>query len=409
MKILLYFGVIIVSAILYFNMSSIVLYLVAVALTLLVFYFNLGPVQKFKHAKMGEKILTSLRLLIVIIVVLVCYYIAHGYQNLCTVGPNIQAKNYFTGEVKQFYCGITPWYYQKLPGQDKQIFPVVQRDNKSASSSVITSGSETLWKTYTNDDIGYSFKYPERYTLHDSGTKYIDQGAGSVVVAQITEGQYLPKDCGPCFGISVIKRPYDVTGKVFSNAEAFARYSYGKNIRLYDSLTYRDVRLGEYLGVKVSGNINSEIGGWTSFSSIYVIRDNIIFQMNFQPSGYKYFEDMALSFRLIPQKVFIDSIIPSGASWGQTIKITGKGFSGHDTLVRIIGNTVNAILWGGLPLSDTEIQAVIPKSMDVCTEYMGGSGKPCPSYQKLLWGTYEIYIDGQNGRSNSMKFDIFRS
>ncbi len=51
----------------------------------------------------------------------------------------------------------------------------------------------------------------------------------------------------------------------------------------------------------------------------------------------------------------------------------------------------------------------ITYTMDVCVEYTGASGKPCSSYQKLLWGTYFINIENQNGTSNSVKFDIYRS
>ncbi|MBP6858681.1 MAG: IPT/TIG domain-containing protein [Candidatus Pacebacteria bacterium] len=105
----------------------------------------------------------------------------------------------------------------------------------------------------------------------------------------------------------------------------------------------------------------------------------------------------------------IDSITPAGTTWGQTITIKGKGFSGHDTLVRIKGDNVNAILWGGVPVSDSEIKITIPSSMDVCIEYTGASGKPCSSYQKLLWGTYYVNIEGQNGSSNPIRFDIYRS
>ncbi len=67
-----------------------------------------------------------LGLLISVLVIFIFYFVAHDYANLCTVGPNIKAKNYFTGEVKDFYCGITPWYYQKLPGQDSNKFPSIK-------------------------------------------------------------------------------------------------------------------------------------------------------------------------------------------------------------------------------------------------------------------------------------------
>lgn len=120
MKIFAYFIVFLVSLILYFNASSIIIYALFVVVTFGLFYYNLKLFSKFRESKIWKKILLIIGILISILIISVFYFVSHGLQNLCTQGPNIFAKNYFTGEVKGFYCGITPWYYQKLQGQEEQ-------------------------------------------------------------------------------------------------------------------------------------------------------------------------------------------------------------------------------------------------------------------------------------------------
>ena len=111
----------------------------------------------------------------------------------------------------------------------------------------------------------------------------------------------------------------------------------------------------------------------------------------------------------VSSKVHIDTVAPAGVTYGKILTIDGKGFSGHDTLVRIKGTNVNAILWSGVPTSDTRLEITIPVSMDACVEYTGASGKPCSSFQKLPWVTYTVNIENQNGTSNSVSFDLIKS
>jgi len=105
--------------------------------------------------------------------------------------------------------------------------------------------------------------------------------------------------------------------------------------------------------------------------------------------------------------VQLSSITPTGTVLGSQITLAGKGFSGHDTLVRVRINNVNAVLWGGMPSSDTSITLTLPADGKVCVIYTGASGLPCSGYQQLVAGnSYQVFIDGQNGKSNQMTVNI---
>jgi len=118
MKIFAYPIVFIVSLFLYFNSSSIIAYAIFVIATLGLLYYDIRLVEKFREKTTWKKVQYVFEFLISIFIVLIFISIVHVYPSLCTNGPNTFAKNYFTGEIKGFYCGITPWYYQKLRGQE---------------------------------------------------------------------------------------------------------------------------------------------------------------------------------------------------------------------------------------------------------------------------------------------------
>ena len=290
---------------------------------------------------------------------------------------------------------------------ESRVQPAVS--NSQSSDLMIASD----WNTYIDTRIGYSLKHPVTYKVSDNNVSINSLNIGDATLAQV----YNPADNGgkefnPSLAIGIIKQPYDVTGKIFTNIKEFAQYwmrdtSYNKD------LLFVEVNVGGYQGVEVSGNVNSEIGGWTPFKLRYFLRGTDVYSISYYPPNYKYFEDILKTFTLTDPAVRLDSVLNSynqpGGTWGQTITLKGKGFSGHDTIVRIRGNGVNAVLWGGMSTSDTSIQFVVPISKDVCPEYTGASGLPCSAYQKLLSGSYEITVENQNGTSAPVKFEIFRS
>ena len=94
----------------------------------------------------------------------------------------------------------------------------------------------------------------------------------------------------------------------------------------------------------------------------------------------------------------LSSISSSTVSVGSSVTLNGSGFLGHDTIVWISNGSVNGVLWGGMPTSDTSITSVIP--VRACTQYTGASGVECPSYLILSPGTYTVSVANQNGTTD---------
>lgn len=115
----------IASLLMYFNSSSIVMYLILTLITVALVHIITKLLRQFKLHSIFKKIGTIFFILFSVLLILSFYFIVNDAPDLCTVGPNTKAKNYFTGETKDFYCGITPWYYEDIPGQNAKIFPVV--------------------------------------------------------------------------------------------------------------------------------------------------------------------------------------------------------------------------------------------------------------------------------------------
>lgn len=97
---------------------------------------------------------------------------------------------------------------------------------------------------------------------------------------------------------------------------------------------------------------------------------------------------------------------------GTRITLTGYGFGVHDTVVwlkRSFWTGTNlasekAVLWGGMPSSDSTITATIVSRL--CRQYTGASGPPCSSWMDVTPGVYEIYVENQNGSSRSVRFTV---
>ena len=106
-------------------------------------------------------------------------------------------------------------------------------------------------------------------------------------------------------------------------------------------------------------------------------------------------------------QLFISSISPSSGPIGTTIVFSGTGFMAHDTLVWMVKGTQKGLLWGGSPVSNLGnqyIQATLTAKL--CQQYTGGSGLQCSSWMDITPGVYEVYIENQYGKSNSVNFTV---
>lgn len=173
-----YFIVFLASLVLYFNASSVLIYALFVIVTFCLFYYNLKLIPKFWHSVIWKKLLCIVGVLISVLIISIFYFVSHGLQNLCTQGPNIFAKNYFTGEVKGFYCGITPWYYQKLQGQEE----------KDARAKAKIVESQTCKENLANNPLYQKIK--SGTATFDNLTGNFAQGAKSTYLQSVAENTF---------------------------------------------------------------------------------------------------------------------------------------------------------------------------------------------------------------------------
>ncbi len=152
----------------------------------------------------------------------------------------------------------------------------------------------------------------------------------------------------------------------------------------------------------------------------YAIASNNTLIMNAARDGFTHLMQ-SVSFIDSPQGVneadattfSLTRIMPNRVHIGATISLDGdtEQFDGHDTLVWIVkagpGSTgkEKAVLWGGMVTVGNDMNIPVPTK--ACTVYTGGSGAPCPWYMTLQPGDYKLYVQNQNGRSNSLPFTIF--
>jgi hypothetical protein len=102
--------------------------------------------------------------------------------------------------------------------------------------------------------------------------------------------------------------------------------------------------------------------------------------------------------------IAITTVSPIPVSVGGNLTISGSGFSGHDTIVWISNGTVNGVLWGGMPQSDSLITATIPPQ--ACTQYVGASGLACPSYLIINPGIYTLTVSNENGTTDPVYIKV---
>ena len=228
MKIFAYLVVFLVSLILYFNTSSIITYAIFVIVTFGLFYYNLKLISKFRESKIWKKVLLIIGVLISVLIISVFYFVSHGLQNLCTQGPDIYAKNYFTGEVKGFYCGITPWYYQKLQGQEE----------KDARSKAKIVESQTCKENLANNPLYQKIK--NGTATFDNLTGNFAQGAKSTYLQSVAENTFgIIDGINYGFDFSTGKRTSDLSNADIVVENGKIKSMSGKSIYLDNTLDSR--------------------------------------------------------------------------------------------------------------------------------------------------------------------------
>jgi hypothetical protein len=327
-------------------------------------------------------------------------------------------------------------------------FNATSSASMDASSSSSTAIDTSDWQTFTSYELGFSIQYPPDLTIDTSDPSAFKAAFprttyfSTVYADDVSLDVNVNATCTPIIAGSTVVPTQNVTiGGVDFTKDETSDIGAGN---IYDTVLYDALNNGVCYQITVVDHHANGAGLYagddqTQIASLTAARDSeyshvsdivmaMISSFNFvsTPAGENEADYSASaaanggsgstgtagasgaagSSATPPSttSIFISTVSPTTLSVGDKLTIIGQGFSGHDTLVQISNGSVQGVLWGGMPMSDTAISATIPAQ--VCTVYVGASGATCPSYLILNPGTYTVDVSNQNGTTDTSYISI---
>jgi hypothetical protein len=293
-----------------------------------------------------------------------------------------------------------------------------------ASTSVPVAQIDTsAWQTFTSYELGYSIQYPPDVTVDSSNPAvfevtfpretYFSTVYADDVSVSVTENPTCPANDQ---GATVAPSENVVIGGVNFTKNETGDIAAGN---VYDTVTYdapnNDVcyqilfsdRHANGAGLYESDP--AQIAALTTardaeFAHVSDIVNAMISSFNFVSTPVGENEADYNASAAPASAIFISTISSTTVSVGAKLTIIGQGFSGENTLVQISNGSVQGVLWGGVPTSDTAISTIIPDK--VCTAYIATSGISCPSYLIISPGIYTIDVSNQNGTTDTVYLKV---
>ena len=335
----------------------------------------------------------------------------------------------------------------------------------STASSTISAGSAgdntnmdtALWNEYKSDELGFTIKYPKNVTIvpdsHPTSVTFTfpkEEYFTTVLKDSIVVSVYAEPTCSPMvYSPRRVEQASstpsaDVTGAslVISGAGTISENLFVNGINFirneqqdaaagsrFETVTYDVIKNRVCYRIMFTSRGTNGAGFYESDAAKIAEIDGIHAKEYAHVKGV--FSAMLSSFHFIDTPeglneasyqagatetdtpVRLLGITPSAISVGENFTLTGTGFSGHDTLVKIyVDNGFEkrsvpvdfSVLWGGMPESDTKI--TLPFPAKACSEYVGASGLPCPWFTVLKSGKYFIFVQNQNGQSNTLPITV---
>lgn len=333
---------------------------------------------------------------------------AARYNKLMNTKENQTIYAVFGGAVLLLIIGLIIWN--------------TASDNKMHVGPTKTEMSIPMLK-YEDEETGLKMSYP---------AAWVKEGSGNDITFRIPYASPAPNS------MSDLAVRVKVTGGVCVAPTDFATNSpMGKEMvgsLLFDHATSADAAMMHRYDVEYYATTQNGSCYTLTYSSTYITPDmngnseeasilssNNVMIMN---KAREDFSSLIHSFSFIDSpeglneadvpSYVLGSISPARASVGTKILLQGDGnnFPGHDTLVWIVKDGKSkgkekAVIWGGMSGGEksNEITFVVPAK--ACVSYTGASGLPCPWYMTMQPGDYQLYVQNQNGRSNSLPFTIF--
>ncbi|MEQ1561156.1 MAG: hypothetical protein ABL899_00370 [Nitrospira sp.] len=270
----------------------------------------------------------------------------------------------------------------------------------------------STWKTYTNEEFGYSIKYPTEYAISANG----EDG----VAVYDPKGGFAMGDARGYAWVSAYPNPARIFSNVYRTAKGYARDQIGS--QEVTNLKFINIDVGVTDAVEVSYVYNGDgIGGEKYSREIYALRDGVLFIVGAVPKDYGHFRTIVSTFRLIGPVVSIpntctdleggDPVITSLSSnqgaIGSKLEINGcnlAGFEGDKNIWIENSAGVKGILYGESDSTSKSIKVVLKSP--ICQKDNSYSGLPCDAELTLIPGDYKIYTYPWSKESNKIDFKL---
>ncbi len=215
---------------------------------------------------------------------------------------NYGCKESLWEDVADLYKSDFKWEMTKCISINKYISLTTSNEEmkvtleKILSTFKLTSTTNSVtsdWKTYTNNELGYSIKYPANYKITDNNVLASNKFV-SAISLQISDPVNKAIEFNPLLSVDIIKQPYIVKDKIFINAKEYAnsRYEGLQNLSIVEKVK------GDPSIVEVSGMTQSEVSSeLLQFKMLVGINNGLIYEVSYYPVDYKYFYEIADTFK----------------------------------------------------------------------------------------------------------------
>lgn len=310
-----------------------------------------------------------------------------------------------------------------------------------AAVSTTTTIDTSSWQTYLNYELGFSMEYPNNVTADDTSdpgtvtftfpTSYFstvmkDTDSVSVAVSATCtpvtsysdQEPSLPSQTAIINGVTFVENQQADIGA--GNHDARTIYDTDQNSSCYRiTSSEHGANDASFFGISDPAEI-AEVNAAHQADADHVeaVADAMIQTFTFinTPAGENeaFYSAQAAGTAsgtsATGSGITIATVSPMTVSVGGQLTLTGSGFLDPNTAVWISNGSVNGVLWGGMPQSDSLLTVAVPDQ--ACTQYMGSdgdgdtSGGTCPSYLVISPGIYALTVSNGNGTTDPIYIKV---
>lgn len=156
-------------------------------------------------------------------------------------------------------------------------------DNAPQTTQQGTQTQATTWKTYTDADTGFTFKYPSQYTVEASPAPTSDWGSRSLLIVDDNPGSTSSKPRSVPMTVGLQKQPVAANGKIYHTIAEYQQS--GTAAQMVQGVSNPNGELTTVNGMQallyhIPPADSTGIGG----DSYFFIKDDLIYEVGINPN-----------------------------------------------------------------------------------------------------------------------------